>query len=146
MPSAETRHPLIGALVAASFGLVLLAMGGRLIIYDHLLASAVRAAAEITSAGSTRSSGSSSVNFVRYRFTDPSGRTFSGTSAGYSGRAGDSLLVEYVPRFPYIHRVAGEGRTSGYRWRWYIAGAGLFFLVVGTHWGWSLRARAREQR
>lgn len=139
---SESQSQLVGALVAALFGLGLLIVGRRLIFYDHVLAEPVTVLAAVVDAGQTRSSGGGSVNFVRYRFVDSHGKTRTGTSSGYSGTTGEAILVEYASRYPFVHRVAGEGKTSGYAWRWPIAGLGLFFLVAGVHWGWSIWALA----
>ncbi len=88
--------------------------------------------------GQTRSSRGGNINFIRYEFVDQFGKIQIGTSSGYSGRNGENILVEYCSRFPSIHRVAGEGKTIGYEWRWPIGGFGLFLLVAGVHWWWSI--------
>lgn len=136
----ETQSQLVGALVAAIFGLGLLAVGGRLVVYDYLLAEPARVSGVVVSSGTTRRSSGSSVNFVRYSFVDPSGGTHTGSSSGYSGSQGEPILLEYSPRFPSVHRVAGEGKGSGYQWRWFISGLGLLFLIAGAHWWWSIRS------
>jgi hypothetical protein len=129
--------------VAALLGLVFLVVGLRLVAYELLLRQPVTVSAQIIDTGSTRSTHGGSVRFVTYRFVDASGRAHTGTSSGYGGQAGQSILVEYAPRLPFVHRVAGEGRNTSYAWRWFIAGFGLFFLIVGSHWGWTLRGQAR---
>jgi hypothetical protein len=140
----ERRRELVGAAVAAMFGFVVLAIGARLIVLQYLLTDPVRATGLVIQSGSTRSSQGGSVNFVRYSFVDPSGSVRIGTSSGYTAPKGAPILVEYSARFPALHRVAGEGRSAGYRWRWSIAGFGLFFLVAGLHWGWRLRQAADQ--
>ncbi len=135
---SELQRQLVGAMTAAIFGLGLLLVGGRLVAYDRMLAEPEKVSGVVIDSGSTRSSRGGYVNYVRYAFVDQSGRTRSGTSSGYSGKNGESILIEYSPRFPSVHRVAGEGRTTAYQWRWHIAGFGLFFLVAGAHWGWSI--------
>jgi hypothetical protein len=139
----ERQRQLVGAMAAALFGFGLAVAGGRLIAFQYLLAEPARVSGLVVSSGRTQMSRSGNVNFVRYEFVDQSGKTRGGTSSGYSGNPGDAILVEYAPGFPSVHRVAGEGRTTAYKWRWLIAGAGLFFLVAGMHWGWSIRSARR---
>jgi len=136
MRLSATQTQRVGAAAAALIGLVCLVVGGRLVLYQAMLAEPVQVSGTIVQAGRTTASRGGSVNHIRYAFVDASGATRSGTSRGYSGQPGDRVLVEYAPRFPAIHRVAGEGKNRGYAWRWPIAGFGLFFLVVGVHWGW----------
>jgi hypothetical protein len=138
---SHIQSQLVGAIAAGIFGLGLFVVGGRLIIYDYMLAEPVKVLGLVIDSGRTLTSRSGNASYVRYQFIDAFGMTRSGTSSGYSEMKGGDILVEYSPRFPSIHRVAGEGDTSGYQWRWFIAGFGLFFLVVGLHWGWSIRKR-----
>jgi hypothetical protein len=135
---SESQSQLVGAIVAAIFGLGLFVVGGRLVIYEYMLAEPVQVSGSIIDSGQTRSSRGGNINFIRYEFIDQHGKTQIGTSSGYSGKNGGNILVEYCPHFPSIHRVAGEGNTSGYEWRWPITGFGLFFLFVGIHWWWSI--------
>ena len=137
LESNEVKNQLIGALIATFFGLGLMITGCRFIAYDYLLTDSVSVIGNVIDSGSTRSSGGGRINFVEYQFSDQVGKTHSGKSARYSGGIGETILVEYAERFPYIHRVAGEGNHGGFKWRWYIFAFGLFFFIVGTHWGWS---------
>jgi len=134
----KLQSQFIGAIVATMVGLGLSVIGGRLIVYEYMLAEPVKVSGSIISSGQTRSSRSGNVNFIRYAFVDQFNTTRIGTSSGYSGTNGENIQVEYSSRFPSIHRVAGEGRTIGYVWRWPIAGFGLFLLVAGVHWLWSI--------
>lgn len=142
IPGNERKKQLFGAFFTALFGLGVLVVGGRLVAYDHLLSDPVEVSGEIIDSGRTTSSRGGSASYVRYQFADQSGTSHVGTSSGYSGSRGESVLVEHSSRFPFIHRVAGEGSTTGYEWRWYISCFGLFFLVVGVHWGWGIRSMA----
>ena len=131
----------IGASVATLFGLALLVVGGRLVVYEHLLTREGRTVpAEITEAGSVRHSSGGYVDYVRYRFADPGGQVHHGQASGYSGATGETILVQYASRFPAVHRVSGEGRNTGYRWRWAFVGIGAVFLVAGGRWLLNLRA------
>ncbi len=136
---SKIQSQLVGAITMGIFGLGLFVAGGRLIIYEHMLTEPIKVSGLVISSGRTLVSRSGNANFVRYQFIDQFGETQTGTSSGYSGEKGGAILIEHSPRFPSIHRVAGEGNTSGYQWRWFIAGFGFFFLVVGLHWGWSMR-------
>lgn len=132
------RKQYVGAVSAAIFGLGLLVVGGRLIAYEHVLAEPAVAPGLIVASGRTQSSRGVTTAFIRYEFVDPLGRTQAGTSSGYSGKPGEYILIEYSPRLPSIHRVAGEGKTGGYKWRWPIAGFGLLLFVAGAHWWWGI--------
>lgn len=127
---SKTQSQLIGAIIAGVIGLGLLIVGGRLIVYDYLLTEPVTISALVIDSGRLNMSRGSNTNFVRYQFIDQFGETQGGLSSGYSEQKGGNILIEYSPRFPSIHRIAGEGKTSGYQWRWFIAGCGLFFLVI----------------
>ncbi|NJK60070.1 MAG: hypothetical protein HC918_07330 [Oscillatoriales cyanobacterium SM2_1_8] len=146
MRFTQTQNQLLGALVAAIFGLGLFTVGGRLIIYEHLLTDPAKTTGSIVSSGSTRSSRGGYVSYVRYKFLDHSGIYHSGIGNGYSGKTGELILIEYSSRFPYIHRVAGEGKNTGYEWRWYIFCTGIFFFIVGVHWGWSIQKMTQDER
>ena len=141
MPIAlsKIQSQLLGAITAGIFGLGLIVAGCRLVIYYYMLTEPVKVSGFVTSSGRALISRSGNTNFVRYQFVDQFGKTQGGTSSGYSGGQGGDILIEYSPRFPSIHRVAGEGKTSGYQWRWFISGFGMFFLVVGLHWWWSMK-------
>jgi hypothetical protein len=101
---------------------------------------------EIIDTGSVRSSGGGSVDFIQYKFTDGAGGFHTGQSSGYTGKIGETIRITYSPAYPFIHRVAGEGRKTGYQWRWAIFGAGLFFAVAGLHWFFHTRGRIRLGR
>ncbi|OYY74964.1 MAG: hypothetical protein B7Y40_03175 [Gammaproteobacteria bacterium 28-57-27] len=109
----ESQSQFVGAIVAAIFGIGLFVVGGRLIVYEYMLAEPVTVSGLIVDSGNTRSSHGGNINFIRYEFVDQLGKTRLGTSSGYSGKKGDNILLEYCSRFPSIHRVAGEGKTSG---------------------------------
>ncbi len=141
---SESKRQFIDAIVAAMFGLGLFIVGSRLLFYDYMLAEPVKVSGSVVNSGQIRSSRGSNINFVRYEFVDQFGQIRIGTSSGYSGKNGENILVEYCSRFPSIHRVAGEGKTSGYEWRWHIAGFGLLFLVAGINWWWSIRIGRRQ--
>ncbi len=136
---------MMGSAAFVLFGLVLLVIGGRLIVYDLLLSggSGEKIIGEITDAGSVHRSSGGYVNYIRYRFQDASGDFHTGQSSGYSGKAGETILLEYSPTFPFIHRVSGEGKNRGYRFRWPIAAAGLLFAIAGIHWFLYTRGRIR---
>lgn len=136
---SKTRSQLVGALAAATLGFGLFLIGGRLVVYEHLLAEPVKVGGSIVDSGQTRSSHGGNVNFIRYEFVDKFGETRDGTSSRYSGQKGESIQVEYSARFPSIHRVAGEGKMSRYEWRWPVAGFGLFIHFAGVHWWRGLR-------
>jgi hypothetical protein len=132
---------LIGAVAATLFGLGLLIVGGRLIVYQHLLTTEGEAAlAQITEVQTVRRSSGGYVNAVHYRFTDRDGITRIGWASGYSGQPGDTIRVEYSRRFPAVHRVSGQGGGLGYGWRWALLAVGAVFLFGGGRWLWRLRA------
>jgi hypothetical protein len=66
-----------------------------------------------------------------------------GQSSGYSGAIGETILLEYSPDLPFLHRVSGEGQNKGYQWRWFIFGAGVLFFTAGIHSWLHARARVR---
>lgn len=115
----EAKKQWIGASIATLLGLVLFAMGARLLAYDYLLSSPVKVVGTVVEAGQTKSNRGGSTNFVRYQFVDIAGVAQRGTSRGYSG-------------------VVGEGKTPAYAWKWSIAVLGLSLFVVGLHWGWRV--------
>lgn len=141
------RHALLGAILFAAFGIVLAGIGGRLVVYDHLLGDRAESVlATITGTGTTRSSSGHSSRYIRYRFVDAAGTERKGLTSGYSGVVGETVRVEYARGLSRIHRVAGSARMPGYRWRWAILGGGLLFLVAGTHWGVTTERRRRLAR
>ena len=93
--------------------------------------------AKISSSG--RTTGSSSTRYVSYEFT-VAGSSFTGTTSGYGGAKGETILVEYVTSDPSINRVSGAGKRNK-KWLWPMFGFGLFFAFVGTHWGWTVKKR-----
>jgi len=129
------------AFAVTLFGLGLLTVGGRLVVYEYLLAADGKTAlAEITDTGSVRRSAGGYVDFVRYRFVDRTGTTRSGSANGYTGTIGETILVEYSAAIPAIHRVSGAGTGPGYAWRWALVAAGSVFVFGGGRWLLMLRA------
>lgn len=142
--NSKTRYSTIGGLVFFLFGMILFIIGGRLIMYQFLLiAHGDEITGKIIDSGSVRGSSGGYVNYIRYQFKDDAGNLHTGQSSGYSGEPGATILLEYVPFFPIIHRISGEGQTKGYKWRWFIFGVGLLFSIAGIHWLLHTRARVR---
>ena len=100
---SEAQSQFVGAIVAVIFGLGLFVAGGRLIVYDHMLAKPVRVSGLIINSGQTRSSHGGNVSFVRYQFVDQFGKARVGVSSGYSGRDGEHILIEYVSHPRRLH-------------------------------------------
>lgn len=116
------------------FGLVLVGFGMQPLLRDALLeAHGVQTLATVVNAGSVPSSGGSRVGFIRYAFKDSEGATHDGQSSGYSGTVGESVLIEYAPSLPFIHRLVGEDRRLTAGWRWAISGFGALLAVAGIH-------------
>ena len=136
MTRQEVRNQRIGALKAALFGLVVLLVGLRLVVYSSLLADPSRAIGVVTETGTTQGTSGRRASYIRYQFVDAAGVQRAGTSTGYASPAGESVAIEYATDYAWIHRVAGEGRQTGYEWRWYISAFGAFFLIAGIHWSW----------
>ncbi|MBD3222322.1 DUF3592 domain-containing protein [bacterium] len=133
--NASMTKSLLGPLTAILLGLVLLVVGGRLVLYQRLLAhDAAIALAEVVETGSVRRSSGGTVGFITYRFQDADGDAHGGRSTGYTGEVGETVRVEYSRRFPSIHRLGGEGDRLGTRWRWVFVGVGLMFTVAGVRW------------
>jgi len=132
----KTRYVAIGSIAFFLFGLTLAVIGGRLIFYQYLLSTHGRkVVGEITEAGTFHRSSGVNSGFIKYSFIDSSGRYRSGRSSGYSGEVGETVLLEYVPSYPFVHRVSGEGNRISYRWRWMICISGCIFGMAGIHWG-----------
>ena len=128
---SQQRLGLAGML---AFGLVLAGFGLHPVLRDALLdAHGVQIVAAVIDAGSVASSGGTRVGFIRYTFKDAEGTSHEGQSSGYSGIVGESVLVEYAPSFPFVHRLVGEDRRLPAGWRWAIAGFGLLLGVAGIH-------------
>ena len=135
---------MIGGIAFFLFGMLLLIIGGRLILYQHLLTTrGQKVIGSIFDSGSVQRSSGGYVPFIRYRFRDGTGSFHSGQSSGYSGDIGETILLEYFPAFPFIHRVSGEGKNKGYKWRGFILGAGFLFSIAGIHWFLHTRNRVR---
>lgn len=124
------------------FGLTLVVIGGRLIVYQYLLSThGHKVAGEIIGTGTVYRTSGGNVDYIRYRFTDSSGVTRSGLSSGYSGDVGETVLLEYALNFPFVHRISGEGNHISYRLRWVICIAGCIFGMAGIHWGVATNRR-----
>ena len=140
----KTKYAMAGGIICILFGLTLSVIGARLVFYQHFLeVRGQKVIGKITDTGTVRHSSGGYVNYIRYSFNDNSGKMHNGQSSGYSGKIGETILLEYSPDFPFIHRVSGEGRNKGYQWRWFILGAGLLFSIAGIHWFLHTRARIR---
>jgi len=140
----KTRYDLLGCFACVLFGLTLTIIGGRLIVYHYVLGTqGLRITGEIIKSGSVRRSSGGYVNFVRYQFRDDSGTLRTGQSSGYSGEIAENILLEYAPKLPFIHRVAGEGKTPGYTWKWAIFGFGILLTAAGIQWFVNTRTRIR---
>lgn len=99
---------LPGALLAL-IGLVLaLAGGGKMYLNQRYAQEGKRVIGVIT--GSSSPSARSSA--IRYEFHTPDGRTFAGTQSRYSGRAGETILLEYLASDPSWSRVAGSEQND----------------------------------
>lgn len=128
------RKSLFATIAIILFGLVVATLGGRLVVYQNLLESnSERVTGTITKASYMHRASGGNVSYIHYRFQDQAGDYHKGKSSGYSGAKGEPILLEYVPAYPFIHRVSGEKRHRGYRWRWAITGAGLFFMFAGIY-------------
>jgi hypothetical protein len=132
---------LIGGVTATLFGLALLILGGRLVAYDYLLTTGGETAlAKIPEAGSVRQPSGGCVDYVRYRFTHPTGTIRGGQASGYSGQIGETIQVKYSRRFPGVHRVSSEGGGIGYSWRWVFVAIGAVFVFGAGRWLLMFRA------
>lgn len=149
------RQKRLGYAGMLAFGLVLVGFGLQPLIRDVLIeAHGVQTVATVVDAGSVPSSGGSRVGFIRYEFKDADGAPHAGQSSGYSGTVGESVLVEYAPSFPFVHRLVGEDRRLAKGWHWGMAGFGLLLLMAGTHslivlrrtWGLVQRLRRASPR
>lgn len=135
---------MIGSTICILFGVALSLVGARLIIYNHFLeVRGQKVIGRITDSGSMKHSSGGYVNYIRYSFNDTSGELHTGQSSGYSGEIGETILLEYSPGLPFLHRVSGEDQNKGYRWRWFIFGAGVLFFTAGIHSWFHARARVR---
>jgi len=133
--NSKTRYATLGSSAFFLFGMLLLIIGGRLILYQHLLIShGHKITGTIIDSGSVRSSSGGTVNYIRYQFSDDAGKVHAGQSSRYSGVIGETVLIEYSPIYPFIHRLSGEGRNAGYTWRWAVFCAGLLFSMAGIYW------------
>lgn len=142
--SSKLRYIFFGSLAFVLFGMTLAVIGGRLIVYQHILTKhGETIIGEIIKTGRTHRSTGGYVNFIHYQFRDAAGTLHTGQSSGYTGEVGEDILLEYAPAFPFIHRVAGEGRNKGYAWRWAILGFGLLLTAAGIHWFVNTRGRIR---
>lgn len=140
----KTRYIVLGSIAFFCFGLVLFFIGGRFIVYHYLFSEyGTKVIGEVTYVGTSHRPTGGTVDFIRYRFSDSRGNFHSGESSGYSGVVGETVLLEYVPDYPFISRVAGEGKNTAYGWRWAIFSAGLLFSFAGIHWIISTRNRMR---
>lgn len=122
------------------FGLVVMGFGLIPILRDALLnGQGVETVAIVVDAGTTPSSGGRRVGFLRYEFKDAEGTSRNGQSNGYSAAIGESVLVEYAPSLPFIHRLVGEDSRLAVGWRWGLSGFGLLLIVAGVHGLFALR-------
>lgn len=139
---SKAKYDMVGVIICILFGFALTLIGARLIFYHHFLeVRGQKVVGRITDSGSVKHSSGGYVNYIRYSFNDASGELHTGQSSGYSGEFGETILLEYSPDLPFLHRVSGEGQNKGYRWRWFILGAGVLFLIAGIHWWLHTRAR-----
>ncbi|RJP88919.1 MAG: DUF3592 domain-containing protein [Desulfobacteraceae bacterium] len=132
---SKIRYVALGSAAFFLFGMGLLIIGGRLALYQYLLTGqGQKVIGVVTETGSVQRTSGGWVDYIRYRFQDASGNFHTGLSSNYSGVTGESVLLEYSPSYPFIHRVSGEGKRAGYTWRWAMCGAGLLFCMAGIHW------------
>jgi|GEM_PF-5695120 len=137
MRSRKNKHhvTIFGAWLFLAFGCLLALIGGYFSLRELIFGYESRqVSAEITASGTFSRSQGIDTDYIRYRFLDTSGQEQHGESTGYRGDIGESVLVEYSPPLPWVHRVAGEGSRLAYRWCWLIFGAGLLFVLAGWHW------------
>jgi len=131
----KTRYIATGAGAFVLFGLTLIIIGTRFIVYQYLFSMhGQKVVGEVTATGTVHNSSGVNVDYIRYGFKDSSGKSHTGQSSGYSGVVGESVLLEYVPPYSFVHRVAGEGKGASYRWRWAIFFSGCLFCTAGFHW------------
>jgi hypothetical protein len=130
----------ITAALACLFGMVLLAPEVRVVVMDgayHLYGQ--RAMAVVTDSGQTR--GKYRTGFVRYQFTAPDGKVYSGRNIGYARVPGSRVAVDYLPSHPSWSEVSGYSRRSEFEaWPLVIFG-GLAFWG-GAQAIWKLRRSA----
>lgn len=131
----ERHAPMLFSAVGFVFFFIGIGLATSGALYDRF---GVKASGTVTDTGQT--GGNSSTNWLAFRFTAPDGEEYTGRSSGYSGRSGESVLIEYLSIHPGWNRVSGAGRRSQ-RWQWWIAGFGGAFALIGLHWGVSMRRR-----
>ena len=68
-------------------------------------------------------------SYVNYSFTLQDGRTFKNSQGGYSGKLGDTILVEYIRTRPDTNRVAGSEEMSN-RLVWIFGIPGAIFMLI----------------
>jgi hypothetical protein len=78
---------------------------------------------------------------VVYQFTPPRGTTLRGSQSGYSGKPGESILIQYLSSRPSINRVAGA-QVQEDKWLLIPGGVGLLFIGIALH---TLVINARRQ-
>ncbi len=116
------------------FALALLCAGlaaRRLYIQRLFNSESTNVIAEVLPGSVSNSFTHSGSPYVKYAFTLPPGRTFRSSQGGYSGRPGDTILVEYVRTHPQFNRVAGSA-PMGQRLVWLFTILAALFLLISA--------------
>ncbi|GAC1702367.1 MAG: hypothetical protein NVS9B4_07610 [Candidatus Acidiferrum sp.] len=115
-----------------ALALVCAGLAARRVRVNHLFDSApATITAQILPGSVSSLSSHPGSPYVKYSFTLPDGRTFTNSQGGYSGTAGDTILVEYVRNNPGLNRVAGSGKTQN-RLVWIFAVPAVLFLLIAA--------------
>ncbi len=127
-------------LATAAVGVLFVTICGGTLLLDHLYeASAERVVATVTGSGRVHGS-SGTTRYVRYAFALPVGDSYEGTTSGYTGVPGETILVSYLPFAPSFNRVAGAGQRRA-PWMPWATGVSLIVVVAGLHWFVAMKRR-----
>ena len=128
MPQARMGSKPLSVLpgtLLAVIGLVLALIGGGKMYLNQRYTQEGKRVIGVVTASSMRSG-------IRYEFQTPDGRTFTGRQSRYSGRPGETILLEYLASDPSWNRVAGSEQSD--RESFVPLGiVGLVTLVAGLY-------------
>jgi hypothetical protein len=117
------------ALLIGGFGLLLLLVSGGTLLLDHLYRTQGREViATVTGNDAAYDSSHFGHANIHYEFS-AGGRVIRGNQSNYSGRAGESVLVVYLPSDPSFNRVSGSDRQEQ-KALGPVAVAGCLFLLI----------------
>ena len=108
MPEARMQSQPLSVLpgtLLALIGLVLALVGGGKMYLNQRYTQEGKRVIGVVTASSMRSG-------IRYEFQTADGRTFTGRQSRYSGRPGETILLEYLASDPSWNRVAGSEQSD----------------------------------